>query len=118
MQGQFVRGNKTAGEFNTTMAMAGDRLLSSAIFIDDQFFSPLRTILLSDTLQYQADIQVFDKEAGQFIQTIQKRQGQAVCCPEEIAFHQGWISRSDLLDQAKSLSKNEYGEYLKDIASE
>ena len=68
MQGQFVRGNKTAGEFNTTMAMAGDRLLSSAIFIDDQFFSPLRTILLSDTLQYQADIQVFDKEAGQFIQ--------------------------------------------------
>jgi glucose-1-phosphate thymidylyltransferase len=57
-------------------------------------------------------------EAGQFIQTIQKRQGQAVCCPEEIAFHQGWISRSDLLDQAKSLSKNEYGEYLKDIASE
>lgn len=68
MQGQFVKGNKSAGEFNTTMAMAGDRLVQSAIFLDDQFFAPLRTILLRDTLQYQASIQVYDKEAGQFIQ--------------------------------------------------
>ena len=67
MQGQFVRGNKTAGEFNTTMSMAGDRLTQSAIFIDDQFFAPLRTILLSDTLQYQSNVKVFDKESGQFI---------------------------------------------------
>ena len=67
MQGQFVKGNKTAGEFNTTMAMAGDRLLQSAIFLDDQFFSPARTILLSDTLQYQANIKVFDKESGEFV---------------------------------------------------
>lgn len=68
MQGQFVRGNKTAGEFNTTMSMAGDRLTQSAIFIDDQFFAPLRTILLSDTLQYQSNVKVFDKESGQFIE--------------------------------------------------
>jgi hypothetical protein len=67
MQGQFVKGNKTAGEFNTTMAMAGDRLLQSAIFLDDQFFAPLRTILMSDTLQYQNDVTVFDRETGQFL---------------------------------------------------
>ena len=67
MQGQFVKGNKTAGEFNTTMAMAGDRLTQSAIFLDDQLFAPLRTILLSDTLQYQTNVRVFDKETGQFI---------------------------------------------------
>lgn len=67
MQGQFVKGNKTAGEFNTTMAMAGDRLTQSAIFLDDQLFAPLRTILLSDTLQYQSNVRVFDKETGQFI---------------------------------------------------
>lgn len=67
MQGQFVKGNKTASEFGTTMAMAGDRLVQSAIFLDDQFFAPLRTILMSDTLQYQNNIQVFNKESGDFI---------------------------------------------------
>lgn len=67
MQGQFVKGNKSAGEFNTTMQMAGDRLIQSAIFLDDQFFGPLRTILLRDTLQYQSNIRVYDKEAAQFI---------------------------------------------------
>lgn len=68
MQGQFVRGNKSAQEFNSIMSSAGDRLLQSAIFFDDQFFSPLRTILLSDTLQYQNNIKVFDKDSGQFIE--------------------------------------------------
>lgn len=67
MQGQFVKGNKTAGEFNTTMQMAGDRLTQSAIFLDDQFFGPLRVILLRDTLQYQSNVRVYDKEAAQFI---------------------------------------------------
>lgn len=67
MQGQFVRGNKTAGEFNTTMSMAGDRILQSAIFLDDQFFAPLRTILMSDTLQYQNNVVVFDRQTGEFI---------------------------------------------------
>lgn len=68
MEGQFIKGNKTAGEFNTIMASAGDRILLSAIFMDDQFFSPLRTILLSDTLQYQGSVRVFDKTAGDFIE--------------------------------------------------
>lgn len=67
MQGQFVKGNKTAGEFNTTMSMAGDRLIQSAIFFDDQFFAPLRVILLRDTLQYQSNIRMYDKEQGAFI---------------------------------------------------
>lgn len=67
MQGQHVKGNKTADEFNTTMAAAGDRLIQSAIFFDDQFFGPLRTILLRDTLQYQNNIRLYDKNSGQFI---------------------------------------------------
>ena len=68
MEGQFIRGNKSAQEFNSIMASAGDRILQSAVFFDDQFMSPLRTILLSDTLQYQNDIKLFDKDSGQFVE--------------------------------------------------
>jgi glucose-1-phosphate thymidylyltransferase len=51
-------------------------------------------------------------EAAGFIATLQKRQGLMVACPEEIAFHQKWISADDLLQLAHPLSKNGYGQYL------
>jgi glucose-1-phosphate thymidylyltransferase len=51
-------------------------------------------------------------EAAGFIATLQKRQGLMVACPEEIAFHQNWISADDLLQLAHPLSKNGYGQYL------
>ena len=51
-------------------------------------------------------------EAAGFIATLQKRQGLMVACPEEIAFHQGWISAEDLHRQAQPLAKNGYGQYL------
>jgi len=51
-------------------------------------------------------------EAASFIATLQKRQGLQVCCPEEIAFRQGWISAGDLERLASSLSQNSYGDYL------
>jgi len=51
-------------------------------------------------------------EAGQFIATIEKRQGLKVACPEEIAFRKGYISPSQLEDLAQPLKKNEYGQYL------
>jgi len=51
-------------------------------------------------------------EASNFIQTIQDRQGLQVCCPEEIAFGNGWIDAEQLLALAKPLSKNGYGQYL------
>jgi glucose-1-phosphate thymidylyltransferase len=54
-------------------------------------------------------------EAGNFIETIQKRQGMYVSCIEEIAYANGWISREHLLALA-SAYKTEYGEYLKYIA--
>lgn len=51
-------------------------------------------------------------EAGQFIATIEKRQGLKVACPEEIAFRKGYISAAQLEDLAQPLKKNEYGQYL------
>lgn len=51
-------------------------------------------------------------EAASFIATLQKRQGLQVACPEEIAFHQGWISAEQLQRLAEPLRKNGYGQYL------
>lgn len=54
-------------------------------------------------------------EAANYIETIEARQGLRVCCPEEIAFNSGWISESQLMDLAKPLAKNGYGQYLMEL---
>lgn len=51
-------------------------------------------------------------QAGNFIETIEQRQGLRVACPEEIAYTQGWISASQLEALAAPLAKNGYGQYL------
>ena len=55
-------------------------------------------------------------EAGQFVQTVEHRQGLKVACLEEIAFHKGWLSKDLLLTQAEALKKTSYGEYLLKVA--
>jgi glucose-1-phosphate thymidylyltransferase len=57
-------------------------------------------------------------EAAGFIATLQKRQGLMVACPEEIAFHQKWISASDVEKLANPLKKNLYGQYLLKMLTE
>lgn len=57
-------------------------------------------------------------DASNFIRTIQTVQGQALCCPEEIAFNKNWITLDDLGRAADQYAKNEYGAYLKRLASE
>ncbi|MDQ8022617.1 MAG: glucose-1-phosphate thymidylyltransferase RfbA [Moraxellaceae bacterium] len=54
-------------------------------------------------------------EAGQFIQTLEKRQGLKVCCPEEICWRNGWIDDAQLEALANPLGKSGYGLYLKSI---
>ena len=54
-------------------------------------------------------------EAASFVQTIEKRQGLKVCCPEEIAWRQGWINDEQVLALAAPLAKNDYGRYLQDM---
>ena len=55
-------------------------------------------------------------EAGQFVQTVEHRQGLKVACLEEIAFHNGWLSQAELMFQAEKLKKTSYGEYLSKVA--
>ena len=57
-------------------------------------------------------------EASQFIQTIEKRQGLKICCPEEIAYRMGYIDAAQLEILAQGLAKNSYGRYLLDILRE
>ncbi|MEA5420860.1 glucose-1-phosphate thymidylyltransferase RfbA [Spirulina sp. CCNP1310] len=54
-------------------------------------------------------------EASQFVQTIEHRQGLKVACPEEIAYHKGWITSEQLAVMADKLAKNGYGNYLSQL---
>ncbi len=54
-------------------------------------------------------------EAGQFIATLEKRQGLKVACPEEIAYRAGWITADQLEAQAQPMLKNGYGQYLMQV---
>lgn len=51
-------------------------------------------------------------EAAQYIETIERRQGLKIACPEEIAFRQGWINATDLEYIGQSMANNNYGKYL------
>lgn len=57
-------------------------------------------------------------ETSSFVQTIQKRQGLQICCPEEIAYENGWINKEQLEECAKPFLKTDYGKFLKNLAEE
>lgn len=58
------------------------------------------------------------QDAGAFIRTIETRTGVKVCCPEEVAFHAGWVDTEALLRRAAMLGKTEYATYLRRLAEE
>ena len=55
-------------------------------------------------------------DAGQFVQTVEHRQGLKVACLEEIAYRQGWINTEQLIQQGEGLKKTGYGQYLLRVA--
>ena len=57
-------------------------------------------------------------ETASFVQTIEKRQGLQICCPEEIAYENGWIDENKVKEAAEVLKKSDYGTYLKDLVAE
>ena len=56
--------------------------------------------------------------AGQFVQTIEHRQGYKIACLEEIAYNNNWINKEKVLELAKPLNKTGYGQYLKDLVKD
>lgn len=54
-------------------------------------------------------------EAGQFVATIENRQGYKIACLEEIALNNGWLTKKEVISLAQSLKKNSYGQYLLDL---
>lgn len=54
-------------------------------------------------------------EAGQFVQTLEQRQGLKIACPEEVSWRMGWIDEQQVRNLAKPLVKSGYGKYLLDI---
>ncbi|MBQ2259798.1 MAG: glucose-1-phosphate thymidylyltransferase RfbA [Loktanella sp.] len=56
-------------------------------------------------------------DAGNFVRTLEKRQGMQVGCPEEIAFDNGWIDHAALVALAEKFAKTDYGKYLQNIAT-
>ncbi|MGE0531960.1 MAG: glucose-1-phosphate thymidylyltransferase RfbA [Hyphomonadaceae bacterium] len=57
-------------------------------------------------------------EAAEFVRSLEKRQGMKICCPEEVAYHTGFIDRAQLRALGEKLSKSAYGQYLLAIARE
>jgi glucose-1-phosphate thymidylyltransferase len=64
------------------------------------------------------DTGTFDSliEAASFVQTLEQRQGMKICCPEEISYRMGFITREQLVELAGSLGKSGYGDYLLRLA--
>lgn len=56
-------------------------------------------------------------EASTFVETIEKRQGLKIACLEEIAFHNGWITKEQIIELAKPMLKNQYGQYLMNLVN-
>jgi glucose-1-phosphate thymidylyltransferase len=56
-------------------------------------------------------------EAGQFVQTVEHRQGFKIACLEEIAYNQSWLNREELVVRGEALAKTAYGEYLLEISN-
>jgi glucose-1-phosphate thymidylyltransferase len=52
----------------------------------------------------------------EFVRVLEKRQGFKICCPEEIAFHLGWINAGQLEGLGKPIAKSAYGQYLLRVA--
>ena len=81
--------------------------------------SNLKAEILGDGFTW-FDTGTFDSEldAANMIRTIEKNIDKIICCPEQIAYKEGWISKEQLQERAKVLKKNNYGKYLQRLVDE
>lgn len=55
-------------------------------------------------------------DASLFVKSVEEHQGLKICCPEEIAYKNGWIEKDTILSIGESMEKNEYGKHLLNVA--
>ncbi len=79
----------------------------------------LKAEILGDEFTW-FDTGTFDSEldAANMIRTIENNKDKVICCPEQIAYYKNWISKEELQERAKVLSKNNYGKYLQKVVDE
>ena len=79
----------------------------------------LKGELLGDEFTW-FDTGTFDSlmEAAEMIKSIEKNKDKVICCPEQIAYYKNWITKEELQERAKVLSKNPYGKYLQTVVDE
>ena len=97
----FIIGEKFIGDDNNEEYMKQNRLYVETFG---------RKMTWFDTGTHDALL-----ETASFVQTIEKRQGMQVCCPEEIAYQKGWITDEQLSKLADKYMKTDYGKYLKNL---
>ena len=79
----------------------------------------LKAELLDDGFTW-FDTGTFDSQldAANMIRTLEKNKGKVICCPEQIAYYHGWITKEELGERARLLGKNSYGQYLQKLYDE
>ena len=89
--------------------------------LNDMFLQEdkLKGELLGDEFTW-FDTGTFDSlmEAAEMIKSIEKNKDKVICCPEQIAYYKNWITKDELEERAKILSKNTYGQYLQTVIKE
>ena len=129
INGEYIQFEPNTNEYNVIYTELCNRMEN---LIEGKVYSELEITSINEEYMKRGQLRVeklgrgmtwFDTgthdaliETASFVQTIQKRQGLQICCPEEIAFDKGWISSEQLLDLAQRYMKTDYGKYLKDVA--
>ena len=55
-------------------------------------------------------------DASNFVKTLEEHEGLKICCPEEVAYRNGWITKEHLLERGETMKKNQYGQHLLNVA--
>ena len=96
--------------------LIGNPDLGIAFFKTRTYTEDIKNYVISNReVQVRMGDDIVKIEAANMIRTIEKNKDNVVCCPEQIAYYKGWITKEQLQERAELLKKNSYGEYLRKV---